>query len=207
MENCWFSRRSKQNLLIAFGGCLLLSATMDVLAAYALSKTEVPSAILLALFSCCYIGLAGMVYVNYTYKYSIDSQGITVYSITGKKCTYLWSKVEHIIVCDIDHSTRLNDVFTVAIRITLANEKGGPFDDYQPLDLSGIERWRSRGCYFLRYSKAIILDYSDERLKKIISASGKIVYDFLSPRTRKRGWYEDENGKHQFLSGDGLHKP
>lgn len=212
MRKCLYSRSSIKNMRFGIYCMLMFSIFMFALALYVLiaeinDPTAIFTGIMLLLISCIFVFLSISIYINGTHSYSVDSQGITVFYPNGRKYRYFWLDVEYICVCDTNHSTRIRDVFDVSIRIAVEKEKGNPFDDYPPLDLAGIECWRSYGSMFFRYPKAIILDYSDERLEEIKKASGKEIYDFLTPRARERGWYEDDKGNHQPLPkgcGDGF---
>lgn len=194
MKKCLHSRRSRNGRLFALFGCIIIGVYIAICSFYFQGDVI----LFLMGLAMCSVGVFWFIELNR--EYFVNSWGITVYYNKSCKISYSWEDIQSICVCDIDHAAKDRNVFTVVIRLEHGEEKNGPFSRSQPLDLSGLERWRSYGYNFLHRKNIIIVEYSDERLKEIEDLSGKNIYYFLTERAKDRGWYEDENGDHHLLN-------
>lgn len=190
MEECLNSRKNKLWRRIGCASLLIMGALLIIIGLCSLcnqleDQFSSLMCIVLAFGGFVLCGFAFFLYAEQSREYSVSSEGITIRYLRKWEVWYPWASVDNIAICGVNHAAKDWTVYDIVIRIVIGTEKNGPFSNNQKFTLSGHERWRSFEYGLFHFQKIVIIDYSQERLKKLYELNMKPIIDCRTKRAKK----------------------
>lgn len=192
MERCLHSHKHTMQIRFCFSGFFIMGLLLDMVAIFA--YTQIEKADYFSIILCLLLFFTGLglwlfgifFYIVQTREFSIDPLGITVVYLGRYQKRYLWTEIESISVCDVDHAAKDKDVFDIVIRLVARKETQRQARKAQGLSLAGYERWRDGWYSFIRFRKIILLDYTEDRYRLIRSNSKKEIADRVTKYAKEK---------------------
>lgn len=175
MRYCWYEKKNRITSVIALILLFVMGVYWISCAIKSIVEWHWPMVFSIPIFSAGIIwGLEFLiVIIMQERKYKVEQQGLTIRYPFGIVVNYPWTDFNEIAICKVRYSSRVSEIYSIAIRCVVGEEKHGPKHSKQP-----NERWSRETYEALHFNRIISIEFSNERYEEFRSACAVPIVDY-----------------------------